>query len=148
MCTENRGFLCTSYASCTDMGDKSRGQGEFSHMSEWISVNDSLPDQEGDYLAIVICVRDFGMAHLPICRDNKGFCRFVEKKSKLCRFVIGKETGRPRWFDSCRCDIRFRAIVSHWRPLPEPPCSQVPLGIDGDIAGKHSPNDEHSLDSS
>ena len=60
--------------------------------SEWISVEDRLPEREGKYLVYTV----------------KGAIRFGEYRS----YLVG---------DSKFCGPQFDYYVTHWMPLPDPP---------------------------
>ena len=63
-------------------------------MSEWISVDDRLPDIIGDY----------------ICYDQGG------------EIAWAFFTSNKRWaYSSCYGEGGFYESVTHWMPLPEPP---------------------------
>ena len=81
-------------------------------MSDWISVNDKLPAESGDY----ICARN------------------MFKSSDIVAFCLGDDDcDNARWLDSDRGALFYSAtkerrekmknygVVTHWMKLPEPP---------------------------
>ena len=63
-------------------------------MTEWISVEDRLPDDESGY-KVLVTANDIVSQWVKILNHNKVF-----------------------WIDSG--GVEYPAIVTHWMPLPEP----------------------------
>ena len=72
-------------------------------MSEWINVNDKLPEHEidanGDGIQYIICMEDYVTV------------AYFMKRTDLKAFYDYDCEGRYYWYEG----------VTHWRYMPEPP---------------------------
>lgn len=78
-------------------------------MSEWISVEDRLPKENGDY---IIYLND----------GNPVFDKDIFYKDLVVINIINTakyDCGKWFYYDDDEWDITD--IVTHWMPLPEPP---------------------------
>lgn len=82
-------------------------------MSEWISVKDRLPKEEGEYLTVRPSYVKGGCAVLDIC----GFSKCLEKFDKY-EFSGKNYAG---FYEYDECGYLESKCVTHWMPLPEPP---------------------------
>lgn len=99
------------YCNC---GAKMDGGGSL--VGEWISVNDRLPEERGQYL----CYAPFWYRGELIHRKQDVYT-FIPKAEEDSDLLYKGETG-PAWtyydseYGTCKTDS-----VTHWMPLPEPP---------------------------
>ena len=70
------------------------------HKSEWISVEERLPDQYEDVL---------------------GFCHYVYESGGVCDLILTMKLTTDGKFVPFNCSPLKEGIVTHWMPLPEPP---------------------------
>lgn len=68
--------------------------------SEWISVEERLPDQYEDVL---------------------GFCHYVYESGGVCDLILTMKLTTDGKFVPFNCSPLKEGIVTHWMPLPEPP---------------------------
>lgn len=90
-------------------------------MSDWISVNERLPDKQGEYLCCY---------------------KFKENDDRVFMGTVYYHTycANPHWNDA-----GTGLIVTHWMPLPEPPedahtcfaCTHCGPDLDEPICHKH-----------
>lgn len=73
---------------------------------EWISVNDRLPESNGQYF---VCCNDEG------CSSGEGI--WYEKDVVVCAEYYD---GTWTWYEGTQ-EYDLYGIVTHWMPLPEPP---------------------------
>ena len=82
-------------------------------MTEWISVEDRLPDKNGRYL----CCYDLGI----VSGKSIGIYSFAKNLRKVDKFDFPNE-NRKGWYGS---DSEYgyyeKTDVTHWMPLPELP---------------------------
>ena len=69
-------------------------------MSEWISVEDRLPNKEGDYLVFIV--------------DNLGEARMEVMK-------LFKWATSFNWSEHMNSWWKEYNHITHWQPLPKPP---------------------------
>lgn len=90
-------------------------------MSEWISVNDRLP--EPDERVIVAC---YG-SDIIVQRENETLIEAIKRVRKCVRVTVGF-IGNDGWYD---CEYSPMIIrPSYWLPLPEPPKGEFKNGYD------------------
>lgn len=74
-------------------------------MSEWISVKDKLPNENGTY---IVYTHDGKLANGWVWFDDA--------------VVVADYTfGMWWWYNKNGIDFDITDIVTHWMPLPEPP---------------------------
>lgn len=81
-------------------------------MSEWISVEDRLPEIDMNEPEYARCVGVIAWS-----KDWKQPRQLIYKSNGYAKTEKGRE---PRWEEMRGC-LAF-GIPSHWMPLPEPPC--------------------------
>ena len=75
-------------------------------VQEWISVNDRLPEESGNYI---------------VCCDDSS-CSYGEGIWYSSDVVVVSEyyEGSWTWYEGCT-EWSLENIVTHWMPLPQPP---------------------------
>lgn len=85
-------------------------------MSNWINVNDRLPDKEGEYLCYISW------------NDGSGFiklCRFAKNLYSVDHYDF-RGVHRSGWYGyDSEYGYFEQHNVTHWQPLPNPPESEV-----------------------
>ena len=95
-------------------------------MSEWIDVNDRLPDKPGRYL-VYVCP-NFHKTYFTIAYHKIVYFFTGHKADRILSILDGinprdlEEITRPGWYD-WDSDIGYfeYSCVGFWMPLPEPP---------------------------
>lgn len=69
-------------------------------MSEWISVEERLPPETGDYLT---------------------WSRHSYWKNQVHVWLDKEQAWEQEWLRKKRTELKPKTWITHWMPLPEPP---------------------------
>ena len=89
-------------------------------MSEWISVEDRLPDVEMGHFIVACDSGNVDKSFFIADRENA-------RKHHSCDSKHGGYSRKYSNKESCHFDIAHTSSykITHWMPLPEPPKSEV-----------------------
>ena len=83
------------------------------HNAGWISVNDRLPEQDGEYL----CASTYSAINQVLLRIRS----FSKKLSDVSEYYLGDKNHAGWYSYDSEYGYYSDDNVTHWMPLPEPP---------------------------